>query len=351
MNINYSYYQDPVPTDYIVVIAYKPLLLGGYEEVNRVVYSPPHTNPRDVSIFVPTPVVHLVRIHESVDGEVLGAKRVEFVATPSFDGPMVIPPLMIQVGGGRENRDPADDAFEVAIPSIEGNTISWVEQRGAGPLIGEGDAVAGEDVEWRKRIGGGIELLNGKQFLHGERYWIYFEPQLDGNVSAAVADLAALLDTHIQDHDNPHETTAEQVGLGNLPNLTSDTYQDWVDSDPQALATKKAVHDLWASMQNSILLSGRVYIGNIGAVVPNSNVVDVINQGSKASAVTVLLTVPVPVNYRVLGSLTGNASNFMNDANVTWCTRNEDSDSFALILQETSGTTQEIYFNYTLIKA
>src|ERR1051325_846209 len=116
MQINYSYFQDPVPTDYIIVIAYKPLLAGGYEEVNRVVYSPPHTNPRNVSLFVPSPVVHEVRIWESVDGEALTLLRHKFVQTPSFDGPLVTPPVMIQVDGGRPNRDPVDGASGVAIP-------------------------------------------------------------------------------------------------------------------------------------------------------------------------------------------------------------------------------------------
>lgn len=49
-------------------------------------------------------------------------------------------------------------------------------------------------------------------------------------VSQAIAKLALLpLGTHTNDHNNPHATTKTQVGLGNVPNFTVATDQEAVD--------------------------------------------------------------------------------------------------------------------------
>lgn len=357
MIIKYSYDQNPVPTDYVIVIASKAIIGGGWIEVNRVVYDPPQLNPRDVALFVPSSVVHLVEIYESPDGIELGILRHAFVATPSFDGPIVIPPMMIKVGGGRDGTesggngavDPVDGATTVTIPAIDGLTVSWIEQRGAGPLKGAADVVSLDPtlLEWLRLDGNTIALQNGKTFNDQEEYWLYFEPTLDGNVSAAITDITNLLEAHIQNHDNPHETNAEQVGLGNLPNATSDA----IDlDDSEVLATSKAVNDLRESIENKILGTGNGYIGNIGAVVANGNVSGVVNQNSNSSAVTITHGLDLADNYMVIGSFLSAAGSYMNDANITWAWKNATPNTFALIMKETSGTSQNVYFYFTLVK-
>src|ERR1044072_8630323 len=124
MNINFSYKADPTPTNIVRVIAYKASDPG--TEVARVEFGPPHTNPRDVSLYVPSPVVHFVKIYQAPDSESVGVEKAFYTATPSFDGPIIIPPMMIKVGGGRDGTesggngavDPVAGADEVAIPDI-----------------------------------------------------------------------------------------------------------------------------------------------------------------------------------------------------------------------------------------
>lgn len=355
MNINFSYKADPVPTDIVRVIAYKAS--DPNTEVTRVEFDPPHTNPRDVSLFVPSPVVHIVRIYQTPDSISTGVLKAEYVATPSFDGPIVIPPMMIKVGGGRDGSesggngavDPTAGQDEVAIPAISGYTISWVEQRGSGPIKGPQDVVGLNPtlLEWMPRLGGGIALQNGKEFNDEEEYWIYFEPTLDGNVSAAIQDLTDLLEDHINDTDNPHAVTKAQVGLSVIPNSISNSYQL---NDSATLATSKALYDLWQSIQNQIIGRGQVHIGNIGAVVASSNVINVVNADSTKSAVTIVHNLGLTDSYMVIGSFLSNAGDFFADATVTWSWRNAGANSFALIMRETAGATQDVFFYYTLVK-
>lgn len=355
MNINFSYKADPTPTGIVRVIAYKASDPG--TEVTRVEFEPPHINPRDVSLYVPSPVVHIVRIYETPDSESVGVLKAEYVATPSFDGPIVIPPMMIKVGGGRDGTesggngavDPEDGADGVGIEAIAGYTISWVEQRGAGPLKGAAEVVGLDpsSLEWLPRTGGGIDLQNGKKFYDGEEYWIYFEPTLDGNVSAAIQDITDLLEAHINNTNNPHGVTKTQVGLGNLPNAKSD---DIDRDDSNTLATSKAVNDLRSSIQNKIAGTGQAHIGNIGAVVANGNVGSVVNQGGNSSAVTITHNLNIVGNYQVIGGFLSNAANYMSDATVTWAWKNAGANSFALIMRETAGATQDVYFYFTLVK-
>lgn len=334
MIIKYAYYQDPVPTDYLIIVAYKPLLTGGYAEANRAVYDPPHSNPADFVLSVPTPTVHLVRIYQSDDGIALGVMRIEFVATPSFDGPLVIPPLMIKVGRGIADRDPAIDATEVLIPSIADYTISWVEQRGAGPIVGVNDTNDPLAIEWEQRLDGGIDLQNGKVFNDEEEYWLYFEPTLDGNVSAAVFDLTELLEEHIQDVANPHAVTKNQVGLSNIPNAISDSYASGSSS---VLATQKAVFDLAASINNLILKADAYNVGSVGA---NSDVF-----------VTITHSLGLVANsYIVLGGIGGYSGNQNNDNDITYTTYQTLENSFRIGLHNTGGSTANVVFNYMIVK-
>jgi len=333
MIIKYSYFQDPVSTQYLIMVAYKPLVTGGYEEANRAVYAEPHDNPGDFVISVPTPAVHLVRIYESADGVALDELRISFVATPRFDGPLVIPPLMIKVGRGIEDRDPTVDATEVAIPSISDYTISWVEQRGAGPLRGVNDTNDPLQIEWTQRLTGGIDLQNGKVFNDEEEYWIYFEPTLDGNVSAAISDLTELLENHIQDTSNPHAVTKGQVGLSNIPNAISDSYQ--LDSST-TLATSKALRNLWLASQNKILY---VDAYNIGAINANSD---------RQVTITHNLNL-VADSYVVVGMLGGYSGSYTNDNKVTYAATATFENSFKVGFHNHGSSTANVVLFYLIV--
>ena len=333
MIIKYSYFQDPVSTQYLIMVAYKPLLTGGYEEANRSVYAEPHNNPGDFVISVPTPTVHLVRIYESSDGVALDELRISFVATPRFDGPLVIPPLMIKVGRGIEDRDPTVDATEVAIPSIADYTISWVEQRGAGPLRGVNDTNDPLQIEWTQRLSGGIDLQNGKVFNDGEEYWLYFEPTLDGNVGAAVQDITELLDAHIQNTSNPHAVTKTQVGLSNIPNAISDSYQL---NSSTTLATSKALRNLWMAIQNKILY---VNAYNIGAINANSD---------RQVTITHNLNLVVD-SYVVVGMLGGYSGSYTSDNKVTYAATATVENSFKVGLHNHGSSTANVVLFFILV--
>jgi hypothetical protein len=334
MIIKYAYYQDPVPTDYLIIVAYKPLLTGGFQEVNRAVYDPPHLNPADFVLSVPTPAVHLVRIYQSADGIALGTMRIEFVANPSLDGPTVPPPLTIKVGGGRAGRDPVDQANEVDIPSIATNgwVISWVEQRGAATLVGQDDSPDPEDLEWLPKITGGITLQNGKVFNENELYTIHFESVVEATVSDAIQDLTEVFEDHIQNTSNPHAVTKTQVGLGNIPNAISNSYQQ---NDPNKLATSKAVHDLWLA-NTRILLVG---VQNIGTIPPNTGVEVTITHDLDL----------IPDSYIPIGTLGGYSGSYTSDNKVTYATSDTLEDSFKVGFHNNGSASANLVFFYIIV--
>ena len=69
-------------------------------------------------------------------------------------------------------------------------------------------------------------------------------------LSAALAEKADYegLNAHVGNYDNPHQVTAEQVGLGELPNATSD---DLETNSSDVLATTKAIYKLFQLVTGS----------------------------------------------------------------------------------------------------
>ena len=332
--IKVTYFSLPVPTGIVRFVASKPLLDGSEQVVATQEYGPPHLNPRDAVIPVPTPSVHFVRIYEAPDSASEGVLKSFYTVTPSLDGPIVPPPLEIVVGGGRAGRDPEPGTTEIAIPSHAAYTVSWVEQRGVGPLTGS-DAESPDKINWLPRPGGGIVLQNGKEFIDEERYWLYFEPTIDGNVAAAIQDVLDLLEAHIQDKNNPHAVTKDQVGLGNIPNATSNSYQL---NDPNTLATSKAVHDLWQSITGTILLADQYLVGDVPAQTDR------------------LYTIPhslnlAPDSYMVIGTLLGYSADFNRDNDVTWVTRNMGANSFELAIHNLGNLSAGLVFHYIIVNA
>lgn len=334
MQISFTYWQDPIPTEIVRMIFYtarNPTVVVATQEFN-----PPHVNPRDISQFVPTPEVHVVEIYETPGGAAVGVLKARYVVTASLSAPRITPPLEIVVGGGRDNRDPVDGANGVVITTIDGIPISWIEQKGAGPLTGS-DSPNPADIEWLPRTGGGVELQNGKTFNLNERYWLFFEPYIDSNITSAIFDLTTFIQNHIDDHDNPHVTTKNQVGLSNIPNAITDSYQL---NDSTKLATAKAVYQLWQSITAVILYVGNVYIGDVGAVNNGGAISNVINSGGVDSKCTITHGQNIAGNYMVFASLRG-ISTGSSGGQDNW---NRNNDSIVTIGSEFTANTFELLF-------
>lgn len=330
MQIDLSYWASVEPTGvvrFIVSTARNPAIVVAMEE-----FLPPHINPRDVSIFVPTPQVHLVNIYEAPTVEDVGVLTASYVVTPSFSAPRITPPLEIVVGGGREGRDPVDGANGVDIPDYD-IPISWVEQKGSGPLSKLDDIPDDLLAEWTTRPGGGIDLLNGKVFNEGERYWLFFEPYLDSGISASIFDLTALIEAHIEDTDNPHAVTKTQVGLSNIPNAKSDAIN--LD-DSNTLATSKAVDDLRESIVNKVIGQNRANLG----VIP----------GSSDQLKPVVHGYNFPYDYMVIGVLRGIGANWNADNDTFAVVRDLTDTGFNVSLRNMSGAAATLFFDYILIK-
>jgi vacuolar-type H+-ATPase subunit I/STV1 len=62
------------------------------------------------------------------------------------------------------------------------------------------------------------------------------------NIQTAVVGLANLLNSHVQDKNNPHEVDAEDVQLEQVENFAAST--DYKDTSEQLYATAKSVSDL-----------------------------------------------------------------------------------------------------------
>lgn len=155
---------------------------------------------------------------------------------------------------------------------------------------------------------------------------------LNANVASLAASLTALsqaLTAHEADMDNPHGVTADQVGLGNLPNAKSDSY---TLDDSDTLATSKAVND-GVKANEKIIYVGSKYIGN-----------PTVDQ-----KITVAHNQNIGGNYIVAGSLRSAGSSWNNDNDTIWMVRNLQADSFELLTREFVNESQTLYFDYALI--
>ncbi|TAN18840.1 MAG: hypothetical protein EPN37_04570 [Chitinophagaceae bacterium] len=152
------------------------------------------------------------------------------------------------------------------------------------------------------------------------------------SLSNALTAVQNSLNAHIANTLNPHGVTKVQVGLGNLPNAKSDAINL---NDTNTLATSAAVF----ALANMILLTGSIYLGDIPG--PNDN---------GAASVTVNLANAVTGAYIVIGSIRSAGTNVNNDNNVIWVVRSLTANSFVLSVRELFSSTQDIYFDYALIK-
>lgn len=340
MQLNFSIDSNPVISDYLILEAYAtadPNTLVGAP----LVFPPPQINPRDVSMFVPTPRVHRVDIYESPDGVIKSSLVTSFIFVPKLDSPGFIDPVDIVVDRGRTDTDgnvidPVDGADFIKIPAIVGYDIAYVEQRGAGVLVNDPTDPGDEWAPYTEGgiYVGGIQLQDGKVFNSGERYTIFFKPFYDTSIAITINDLTALITDHIADTGNPHATTKNQVGLGNIPNAISDSTGL---NDSGTLATSKAVYDLSQIVDN---LSGLIkYQGTTSAfpVAAQSNQLVTVAHNQHLTS------------YIVIGTLEGNSVNHVSDNHVTFVTREYAADSFKISVANPSNSNANLTFNYILI--
>lgn len=148
------------------------------DSVNAVVTSltqdPPHAFPVDVTLNVPNPVPHRLRIYSTPD-ESVGTLVAEFTYDPTYTNVKVRLPLQLEVGGIGEF-DPADGSISTPVNvSLQG--WDWYpEVRGMGGTLANMEYTKGESVP-----GNGYDyftLTGERQFVAPDFIFIHFEPQI-----------------------------------------------------------------------------------------------------------------------------------------------------------------------------
>lgn len=332
MQLNFTLQFTPTPADIIRIDVYKAK--DDTTLITQVYFNPPHLNPRAVTINVPTTEVYLVQVYETPDMVSTGVLRSSFIQTPSLAAPRVLADIEMKVGRG-EAQDPEIDSGFVDIPNITEYSISRIVKIGYGPLQRDSYnvyPVTIDDIEYMR-----IELLGDDEygdpivFTVDEQFSIQFEPFLDSNVNVAISDLQNQIDDHLADHDNPHEVTKAQVGLGNLPNAISNSY---TLNDPNTLATSAALYALAQSIVNKIIISGKFIIGDI----PEERTIIITHNQN------------ITGDYTVCGELNGIGPVESKDNDVIFITHGKTPDQFRVVLKELAGDIQNLVFYYTLIK-
>lgn len=143
-------------------------------EVARITEDPPHSFPHPVTINVPNPVVHIVKIYTTPD-ESLGSLISEFIYDPTYTNVEVRMPLELMVGGSGEF-DPADGAQAIpVIPSLIG--WDWYpEMRSKG-----GTLYSGEYDKLESVLGNGVDyfaLKGDDVFVAPDFVFIHFKPKI-----------------------------------------------------------------------------------------------------------------------------------------------------------------------------
>lgn len=158
-----------------VVLAMNKLRYKAYEsdsplaEVANVTEDPPHTFPHPVTLNVPNPVVHIVKIFSTPD-ESTGTLISEFIYDPTYTNVEVRLPLQL-IAGGPNEFDPAPDSNELTIPFLTEWPNLWYPERRA-----NGGTMA--DFEYTRKEEGGLTLIGDDIFENGELIFIHFEPKI-----------------------------------------------------------------------------------------------------------------------------------------------------------------------------
>jgi hypothetical protein len=158
-----------------VILSSNKLRYKAYEasaptaEVASVTEDPPHTFPHAVTLNVPNPVVHIVKIYSTPDAS-SGTLISEFIYDPTFTNVEVRLPLQILVGG-TGTYDPEADTKDLDIPFLTEWEGLWTPERRA-----NGGTMA--DFEYTIKPTGGLTLVGDDTFAENELLWIHFEPKV-----------------------------------------------------------------------------------------------------------------------------------------------------------------------------
>lgn len=158
-----------------VILAGNKLRYIAYEEpaitaeVARITEDPPHVFPHAVTINVPNPVVHLVKIYSTPDDSA-GTLISEFIYDPTFTNVEVRLPLQL-IAGGPNEFDPVAGSNQILIPDLVDWTGLWYPERRA-------NAGTMADYEYTVLPGGGLQLMGDDIIVDGELFWIHFEPKV-----------------------------------------------------------------------------------------------------------------------------------------------------------------------------
>lgn len=158
-----------------VILAGNKLRYKAYEastpsaEVVSLTENPPHTFPHAVTLNVPNPVVHIVKIFSTPDASA-GTLISEFIYDPTYTNVEVRLPLQL-IAGGPGEFDPAVDANQLNIPFLTEWEGLWYPERRA-------NAGTMADYEYTILSTGGLQLTSGDTFDAGELIWIHFNPKI-----------------------------------------------------------------------------------------------------------------------------------------------------------------------------
>lgn len=136
--------------------------------VETVNYPPPQVFPKSVTLTVPNPVPHFVKIFSTPDASP-GTLLADFLYDPSYTSVEIRYAEQIVVGGIGPY-DPAVGATQINIPDAVGWTY-WFERRANGGTQADG--------EYAVLPTGGVELVRpGDVFGDGEIMFIHFYPKI-----------------------------------------------------------------------------------------------------------------------------------------------------------------------------
>lgn len=305
------------------------------------------------SIYVPTPEIHQVTMYKTPDGVALGVQVYQADLKPEFYNGRFLPDLDLEVGRNTaedpENPgviiDPVPGTTEVAIPFLEGKEVARIFRAGAlRPM-------RPFEYSLTTSLGAaGIRLLvTDDVFSLGDVFRVEMAPFYETNTGQAIFDLTELLTDHIGDTENPHGVTKDQVGLGNLPNETSNSY---TDNNAGKLATAQAVYNLAQTINNLIIKVDRAVIGNIGNVTGGGQVVNVFNESGTDTKVTIQHNLNISGPYTVICQIEGPGAQWnQNNDVIVMLGQSRSPNEFDLAFRKVSPNTTSVNVWYMIVKA
>lgn len=129
---------------------------------------PPQSFPLNVTLDVPNPVVHRVRVYSSPDASP-GTLLAEFIYDPTYQNLEIKLPQEIQVGSGGPY-DPGDGSNSIDLTDFA--AYDWYPMRRiAGGMMSVTEYTKSTDNKT-------LNLVGADQFADGEYVWIFFNPKV-----------------------------------------------------------------------------------------------------------------------------------------------------------------------------